>query len=156
MLGNIFEQVHEPDLADKSSYADQQEVPIRKVLSHREAFDPRTFPEKRDGPARRNCWTGRRLHRALKLLGLLGPAQPAQKLFARGSGRLRCRWRSTPRARAGARSDRSSVPVALPSRNSRRFEMIDATPKWLRQRRSTFSSELPYKDDALAVADSFD
>ncbi len=44
-VGNIFEQIDKPDLADKSRYADQQEMPIRQVLTHRKTLDSRTFPE---------------------------------------------------------------------------------------------------------------
>ena len=44
-VGNIVEQIDKPDLADKSSYANQQQIPRRQVLAHRETFDSRTFSE---------------------------------------------------------------------------------------------------------------
>ena len=38
-VGDIFKQIDEPDFADKSGHADQQEVPIRERFADGEALD---------------------------------------------------------------------------------------------------------------------
>src|SRR6266849_10850451 len=44
-VGNIFEQINEPHLADESGHANQQNAPVREILANREAFDSRHFPK---------------------------------------------------------------------------------------------------------------
>src|SRR5260370_40022166 len=46
-VGNVFEQIDKPDLADESRYADEKQMPIRQVLTHRETIDSRRLSEER-------------------------------------------------------------------------------------------------------------
>src|SRR5260370_1428102 len=82
-VGNIFEQIDKPHLADKSRYADQHEVPVRQALTHGEPLHSRSLSEERDWLASRSSGTSRRLHRAFELLGFFRPAKLRQKFLTR-------------------------------------------------------------------------
>jgi len=60
---------------------------------------------------------------------------------------------SGPRGRTMGSSSR---PVAMPSRNSRRFEINESTPEMVRQRPENVSQELPDKHDPLAIPHRLD
>src|SRR5260370_12081123 len=44
-VGNIFEQIDKPDLADESRYTDEKQMPIGQVLTNRETLDSRSMSE---------------------------------------------------------------------------------------------------------------
>jgi len=58
-------QVHQPDFADKSSHADQQNVPVRQRFANRERPSARCPVKERNGSARRRRGPHRCLHRRL-------------------------------------------------------------------------------------------
>src|SRR3989442_10984501 len=73
-VGNIFEQVDKPDLADESRYADEKQMSVREIFAYRQAVDLRSFPEECNGFAQGNGWQGGRLQRVFKMTRLLRPA----------------------------------------------------------------------------------
>ena len=80
-VGNVFEQIRQPDLTDESGHSDQQKMPVRQVLADRKFFDSRSFPEQCDRFTCRNRLSRGRLYCSAKLLGFLCPTQLAQKSF---------------------------------------------------------------------------
>ncbi len=77
-IGNIFEEIDKPDLADEPRDAYQHEVPVRQILAHRETLDPRRFPKESDRLARRNVRARGCLYGAFEPLRLLRPAKLSQ------------------------------------------------------------------------------
>src|SRR4029077_16142210 len=82
-VGNILEQVNEPNLSDKPGDTYEQEMTIRQIFTHRKTLDSRRFSKECDGLAGGRRGPGRGLHRRLQLLWPRRPPKAAHKLLAR-------------------------------------------------------------------------
>ena len=154
-VGNIFEQVNQPDLADKSGYANQQEVPLRHGFSNRKALDSRRFPENRDRLAGGYRRTGRRLHGTFQPLGLFRPAKLVQQLFTRNASVGRAT--RYPRERSARSHDGIQQPARCLA--GAKFQPVGEkrfNSEMMGQRTKDVFKELPDKNDTFAAANRFD
>ncbi len=150
---NIFEQIEEPDLADETSHANEQDVPTSQRFTNGKATGPRLFPEGRDGFAVRRRGARGGLHGGFEPLRGVPPAKLRKKFFLRDAvvGRPAGQPRKgTPRAHDGIEEPSSRIPVTkFQTVGDERFHA-----KVFRKRPQNMFQGLPDENNAFAAANS--
>src|SRR5260370_23966612 len=145
--------MEEPDLADETGHANEQDVPAGERFADRKTAVPRPFLEDRDGFAAQKDGANSELHGGFEPPRGVSPAKLRKKFFLRDAtvgqpaGQPR---EGTPRAHNGIEEPSSRIPITkFQTVGDKRFHA-----KVFRKRPQNMLQPLPDENNAFAAANS--